>query len=307
MWQALKALWAKIAGQAPPVPPTSSTRKPVPSPSPQPKQPPAKDLSTRATTPVPRPDPKAATSGRDRDPLSTLDAVSTKTPTAPDKAWDAFSAMSATADKKESTGLESGKPAEDATDDFMQMLVGKRPAPTAETAPPEPQAPEEKAVPEPISESPDSSEITSDISPPTGEAPKMVSGFSEPGVIPPVQPAEKPTDSPTGEAFPKAVQSPILPARPTPTAESINSFGAKSNIGSRISSIASSTSSDRAVSSISTARLRQPEYAPTGIKHKDKAKGSSLWLQKNSRQKQAHPHLENTYLMSMRNRPFFNL
>ncbi|MFQ3584989.1 MAG: hypothetical protein SNJ85_08695, partial [Cyanobacteriota bacterium] len=176
--------------------------------------------------------------------------------------------MSATADKKESTGLEPSKPAEDATDDFMQMLVGKRPAPIAETATPEPepvaaplepQAPEEKAVPEPISESPDSSEITSDVFPSTGEAPKIASGFSEPGVISPVQPAEKSADSPTGGEFPKAVQSPILPARPTPTAESINSFGAKSDIGSRISSIASSTSSARAVSSISIARLRQPE------------------------------------------------
>lgn len=267
MWQAFKALWGKIAGQAPPIPPASSTRKPVPPLSPQPKQPPAKDLSTRATTPVPRPAPKATPSGR--DPLSKLDAVSSKTPTAPSKAWDAFAAMSATEDasKKESSGLESGKPAEDATDDFMQMLVGKRPAPTAETATPEPepvaepsepQAPEDKAVPAPVSESPNS-EIALEISTPTGEAPKIASGSSEIGVIPPVQPAEKPADSQTGGEFPKAVHSPILPSRPTPTAESINSFGAKSDIGSRISSIASSTSSDRAVSSISIARLCQPE------------------------------------------------
>lgn len=270
MWQALKALWGKIAGQAPPVPPTSSTRKPVPPPSSQPKQSPSKDLSTRATTPVPQPAPKAATSTSGRDPLSKLDEVASKPPTAPSKAWDAFATISTAADtqKEESSGLESGKPTEDTTDDFLQRLVGKRPAPTAETATPEPepvaeilepQAPEDedRSAPESVSESPDP-EITLNISIPTGGAPKTASESSEAVVIPPVQPAENPANS-QGEEFPKAVQSPIHPARPTPTAESINSFGAKSDIGSRISSMASSISSSRAVSSISIARLRQPE------------------------------------------------
>ncbi len=215
MWQALKALWGKIAGQAPPVPAAAPIRKPVPS-SPQEARPPLRnDSAAQVTTPVPQPPAQPATPG---DPLSRLADPASPSP---NKAWDAFSAIAAAEDtrKKEASGLESDKPAEDPTDDFMQMLVGKRPALSEET-------PELESVSE---------------------------------IIPPTQPAEKPADLQMGGGFPKVMQSPILPAQPTPTAESINSFGAKSDIGSRISSIASSTDSGRAVSSISTTRLRQPE------------------------------------------------
>ncbi len=184
MWQALKALWGKIAGQAPPVPAAAPKRKPVPS-SPQEAKPPLRNnSSTRATTSVPQPPAQPATPG---DPLSRL-ADPASPP--PNNAWDAFSAIAAAEDtrKKEASGLESGQSAGDPTQ-------------------------------------------------------------------------EKSTDLPPelSQEFPQAVQTPLGPARPTPTAESINSFGAKSDIGSRISSIASSTDSGRAVSSISMARLHQPE------------------------------------------------
>jgi hypothetical protein len=260
MWQALKALWGKIAGQAPPVPAAAPTRKPVPS-LPQEAKPPLRNnSSTRATTPVPQPPAQPATP---RDPLSRL-ADSASTP--PNKAWDAFSAIAAAEDtrKKEASGLESGQSAGDPTDDFLQKLVGKRPAPSEET--PEEETPEPEptaAAPQPPEEPPAAEPAATSASEPTLEIPtptvEVAQIGGESAVAIPAQ--EKPTDSPPefSQEFPQAVQTSLGPARPTPTAESINSFGAKSDIGSRISSIASSTDSGRAVSSISMARLHQPE------------------------------------------------
>ncbi|MEN9224399.1 MAG: hypothetical protein Q6L60_10020 [Thermostichus sp. HHBFW_bins_43] len=193
MWQALKALWGKIAGQAPPVPSTSTTsaRKPVP---PNLQQPPRDDLSKRATTPTPQSSPK---------------------PTPP-------------------------------------AAGGKRPVPSEETPAPAPTV----AVPTPESreEATPVSEPAATLTPKVGAT--HMGGESSPPVVASLS-QEKPADSSSGR--PQARPIPIFSAQPTPTAESINSFGAKSDIGSRISSIAASTDSGRAVSSISVAKLRQPE------------------------------------------------
>lgn len=73
-----------------------------------------------------------------------------------------------------------------------------------------------------------------------------------------VQVVEKPLQ--TGRGLTETGQ--FSGPRPTPTAKSINSFGAKNEIGPRIASIASSTSSSRAVSSIAPAQLRQFKAKP---------------------------------------------
>ncbi|MEN9223566.1 MAG: hypothetical protein Q6M04_14120, partial [Thermostichus sp. BF3_bins_97] len=229
---------------------SASTRKPVP---PASKQPPRDTVASRATTPIPQPPPKPATPAAARDPLSKL-SESASTPR--NKAWDAFSAIGAAEDtnQKEPSGLEAGLAAWDATEDFLQKLVGSRPTPSEETPEPEPttEAPtppsEETPAPEPVVSEPT-------LETPTPEAAQRGGESSPPGVA--LLSQEKPADSPPES--PQAAQTPIGSAQPTPTAESINSFGAKSDIGSRISSIATSTDSGRAVSSISIAKLRQPE------------------------------------------------
>ncbi len=61
----------------------------------------------------------------------------------------------------------------------------------------------------------------------------------------------------------ETVESRLGSAQPTSTAKSIGSFWALADPGSRISHLASASNSGRAVSSIATARLRQPD--PSGF------------------------------------------
>ncbi|MGY2794647.1 outer membrane biosynthesis protein TonB [Thermostichus sp. MS-CIW-36] len=96
MWQLLKALWGKIAGQAPPAPPAAAPRPPldkrlVQQPSPQ--NVPAAEAARKEEAPEPTPEhpaPKVAAAQRGEEPVVWIpsqekspDSVAVESPTGP--------------------------------------------------------------------------------------------------------------------------------------------------------------------------------------------------------------------------------
>lgn len=96
MWQLLKALWGKIAGQAPPAPPAAAPRPPldkrlVQQPSPQ--NVPAAEAARKEEAPEPTPEhpaPKVAAAQRGEEPVvwipsqeKSLDSVAVESPIGP--------------------------------------------------------------------------------------------------------------------------------------------------------------------------------------------------------------------------------